>query len=63
VAFPAAATVLTSRSGFDLSKSQYSLLFVPPVVIAITGSLAIPGLARLAVVVSGRQGPVGQRGH
>ncbi len=46
VAFPAAATILTSKSGYDLSKSQYGLLFVPQVLMAITGSLALPGLAR-----------------
>lgn len=45
VAFPAAATILTSKSGYDLSKSQYGLLFVPQVVMAIAGSLALPNLA------------------
>jgi MFS transporter, FHS family, glucose/mannose:H+ symporter len=46
VAFPAAATILTSKTGYDLSKSQYGLLFVPQVVMAIAGSLALPNLAR-----------------
>jgi MFS family permease len=46
VAFPAAATILTSSSGYDLSKTQYGLLFVPQVVMAIAGSLALPNLAR-----------------
>ena len=46
VAFPAAATILTSKSGYDLSKTQYGLLFVPQVVMAIAGSLALPKLAR-----------------
>jgi predicted MFS family arabinose efflux permease len=46
VAFPAAATILTSKSGYDLSKSQYGVLFVPQVAMAIAGSLALPGLAR-----------------
>ena len=46
VAFPAAATILTSKSGYDLSKSQYGLLFVPQVAMAIAGSLALPNLAR-----------------
>jgi MFS family permease len=45
VAFPAAATILTSEPGYDLSKSQYGLLFVPQVVMAIAGSLALPKLA------------------
>ena len=44
VAFPAAATILISPSGYDLSKSQYGLLFVPQVVMAIAGSLALPSL-------------------
>jgi MFS transporter, FHS family, glucose/mannose:H+ symporter len=46
VAFPAAATILTSSSGYGLSKSQYGLLFVPQVVMAIAGSLAFPSLGR-----------------
>jgi fucose permease len=45
VAFPAAATILTSGSGYDLSKSQYGLMFVPQVAMAIAGSLALPKLA------------------
>ena len=45
VAFPAAAIVLTSTTGYDLSKSQYGALFLPQVVMAITGSLALPALA------------------
>jgi MFS family permease len=46
VAFPAAATILTSESGYDLSKSQYGLMFIPQVVMAIAGSLALPNLAK-----------------
>jgi MFS transporter, FHS family, glucose/mannose:H+ symporter len=46
VAFPAAATILTSATGYDLSKSQYGLLFVPQVAMAILGSLALPSLTR-----------------
>jgi MFS transporter, FHS family, glucose/mannose:H+ symporter len=45
VAFPAAATILTSASGYNLSKSQYGLLFVPQVVMAVISSLALPSLA------------------
>jgi uncharacterized protein YaaW (UPF0174 family) len=37
VAFPAAATILTSKTGYDLSKSQYGVLFVPQVAMAILG--------------------------
>ena len=46
VAFPAAATILTAPSGYNLSKSQYGLLFLPQVVMAIAGSLALPTLTR-----------------
>ena len=46
MAFPAAATILTSKCGYDLSKSQYGLLFLPQVAMAIAGSLALPNLAR-----------------
>ena len=46
VAFPAAASVLQSSDGYDLSKSRYGLLFLPQVIMAIAGSLAMPALAR-----------------
>ena len=46
VAFPAASSVLTSSPGYGLSSTQYGLLFVPQVVMAIAGSLAMPSLAR-----------------
>ena len=46
VAFPAAANVLQSSAGYDLSKSRYGILFLPQVVFAIAGSLAMPTLAR-----------------
>jgi fucose permease len=45
VAVPAAATVLTSPAAYDLSASQYGLLFLPQVILAIVGSLALPTLA------------------
>src|SRR5262249_22698341 len=45
VAFPAAATILTSKTGYNLSKSQYGLMFIPQVAMAIAGSLALPNLA------------------
>ena len=45
VAVPAAATVLTNPSAYDLSESQYGLLFLPQVVMAIAASLALPWLA------------------
>ena len=44
VAFPAAA-VPESPSGYDLSKGRYGLLFLPQVIMAIAGSLALPALA------------------
>jgi predicted MFS family arabinose efflux permease len=46
VAFPAAATILTSPTGYDLSKNRYGILFLPQVIMAIAGSLAMPSLAR-----------------
>jgi MFS family permease len=45
VAFPAAATILTSETGYDLSKGQYGLMFIPQVAMAIASSLALPRLA------------------
>jgi MFS family permease len=46
VAFPAAATILQSSDGYDLSKNQYGLLFVPQVIMAIAGSLGLSTLSR-----------------
>jgi hypothetical protein len=63
VAFPAATTILSCRSRYDLSKSQSGLSFAPQVVMAIAGSLALPGLGLLAAIVAGRQGSIGQLGH
>jgi MFS family permease len=45
VAVPAAATVLTSPDAYDLSASEYGFLFLPQVILAIAGSLALPSLA------------------
>lgn len=45
VAFPAAATILTSPTGYALSKTRYGWLFLPQVAMAIAGSLALPALA------------------
>src|ERR1700751_4455887 len=45
VAFPAAATILTSATGYDLSKSQYGLMFIPQVALAIAGPLPRPNVA------------------
>src|SRR5690242_16876443 len=39
VTFPAVSTVLTDPSEYDLSNTQYGLLFVPQVVTAISASL------------------------
>jgi MFS family permease len=46
VAFPAASSQLTGPSDYDLSNSQYGLIFVPQVIMAITGSLLLPELSR-----------------
>ena len=45
VAVPAAATILTSADGYDLSASEYGLLFLPQVILAIAGSLALPSIS------------------
>ena len=39
VTFPAASTILTDPSEYDLSNTQYGALFLPQVVTAITASL------------------------
>ena len=44
VAVPAAATILTSADGYDLSASEYGLLFLPQVILAIAGSLGLPSI-------------------
>jgi hypothetical protein len=51
VTFPAASTIFTARSSYDLSSSQYGLMFVPQVITAVTAALLGagligPGLAR-----------------
>jgi MFS transporter, FHS family, glucose/mannose:H+ symporter len=46
VAVPAAASILTSPSEYGLSSSQYGLLFVPQVVLAIAGALGVRRLAK-----------------
>jgi fucose permease len=52
VTFPAASTVFTDPSEFDLSNTQYGTLFLPQVVTAIAGSVAGAGLARRVGVKS-----------
>ncbi len=49
VTFPAASTILTDPSEYDLSSSQYGALFLPQVVTAITAAL-------LGASLSGRFG-------
>jgi MFS family permease len=44
VTFPAASAIFISRTGYDLSSSQYGLMFVPQVVTAIVASLLGAGL-------------------
>jgi len=46
VTFPAASTVLTDPSEFDLSRTQYGAMFLPQVVLAITVSLLGSSFAR-----------------
>ena len=44
VTFPAASGIFTSRTGYDLTSSQYGLMFAPQVVTAIVASLLGAGL-------------------
>jgi MFS family permease len=44
VTFPAASAIFTSRDGYDLSSSQYGVMFVPQVVTVIVASLLGAGL-------------------
>ena len=51
VTFPAASTIFTARGSYDLSSSQYGLMFAPQVITAVTAALLGagligPGLAR-----------------
>ena len=46
VTFPAASTILTSKSQYGLSSTQYGIMFLPQVVTAIAASLLGSALAR-----------------
>jgi MFS family permease len=46
VTFPAASTIFTDPGRYDLSNTQYGLLFVPQVLTAITASLLGSSIAR-----------------
>ena len=46
VSFPAASSVLISPTGYDLSTTEYGLMFVPQVVLAITAAALSPVWAR-----------------
>ena len=46
VTFPAASTILTEKSEYGLSSSQYGIMFLPQVVSAITASLLGAALGR-----------------
>ena len=46
VTFPAASTIFTDPTEYDLSNSQYGAMFLPQVVTAIAGALLGSGLAR-----------------
>jgi MFS family permease len=45
VTFPAASTILTDPSEYDLSSTQYGALFLPQVITAITAALLGAGLS------------------
>lgn len=53
VCFPAASSILTSPTGYDLSASQYGLMFAPQVVLAITAAAHTPAAAVLAYAAAG----------
>jgi MFS family permease len=44
VTFPAASSIFTSKTGYDLSSSQYGTMFVPQVITAVVASLLGAGL-------------------
>ena len=44
VTFPAASTIFTARGSYDLSGSQYGVMFVPQMSTAILASLLGAGL-------------------
>jgi fucose permease len=46
VTFPAVSTILTSKSAYGLSSTQYGAMFLPQVVTAVTTSLLGAALAR-----------------
>jgi hypothetical protein len=46
VTFPAASTIFTDPSEYDLSSTQYGGLFLPQVITAITAALLGAGLWR-----------------
>jgi fucose permease len=46
VTFPAASTIFTEKSEYGLSNTQYGIVFLPQVIMAITASLRGAGLAR-----------------
>jgi len=46
VSFPAASSILTSPTGYDLSTTQYGLMFLPQVVLAITAAALSPVWAK-----------------
>src|SRR5215472_6710484 len=46
VTFPAASTIFTEKSEYGLSSTQYGVMFLPQVALAITASLLGARLAR-----------------
>lgn len=53
VTAPAASTVFTSPTGYDLSSARYGTLFLPQVVTAVAGALLGPRLLRLKTALVG----------
>ena len=39
VTFPAASTIFTDPSPYDMSNTQYGMMFLPQVITAVTGAL------------------------
>jgi MFS family permease len=44
VTFPAASTIFTAKGSYDLSSTEYGLMFVPQVITAVTAALLGAGL-------------------
>jgi hypothetical protein len=58
VTFPAASTILTARGSYDLSSSQYGLMFVPQVITAVTAALLGAGMIGPALAQKRGEKPI-----